>query len=430
VVRNTLKSLKDTILKDFQQLFGEIITYRVSDSAIYIRHEDIDCEILLMPLEYEEDQRRLLSAQLTGIYFNEFSEVNPDFISPALGRCGRYPSQKRGVPTWNGIIMDSNPGTEDSPWFAKLHNLPATWEYFEQPSPLTEYKDSEGYTRYDENPDAENIENLPPNPANRQKGLGLPTSYQYYNDLIEGATPEWIKRYVLGRWGRSLSGQPVYKGRFSEEFHVSDGYLPMNFDNPIIIGMDFARVPTAVFMQVNNVGQLIVKREAYGIGTGVALFVESTLMPLLQEEWCVGRPLYIVGDPSGVVRDRNDIDDFDYLRSKGFEAIKAPTNLIEPRIASLDRWFLKSFAGQPGILIERAGCPKFVEALNDKYRYKKRRDGTFEDKPDKKNRPWCDIVDGAQYGALGTERGLMGQVMRRLTKRREPDPPPPSGGWS
>lgn len=428
ICRNTLKSIKETVLKDFQQLFGEVITYKVSESAIHIKHEDIDCEILLMPLEYEEDQKRLLSSQLTGIYFNEFSEMDPDFISPALGRCGRYPSQSRGVPSWHGIILDSNPGTEDSPWYPKLkENLPGNWAYFEQPPPLF-FDEETG--EYVENPEAENIENLPPNPSNRDKDPDAPLSWDYYYNLMEGATPEWIHRYVLGQWGKSLEGQPVFQGRFNREHHVAKGPLLMSYDHPIVIGMDFARVPAAVFGQINHQGKLNVKKEAYAMGTGLELFMREYVMPLLQEDWCVGRPVYIVGDPSGKIKDRADIDDFAFLRSLGFEAIQAPSNNIDPRIAAVDNWLLKWWGDGPALQIDPDGCPELIKALHDKYRYKKRRDGTYEDKPDKKARPWADLADAFQYMCMGTERNLMGRVMRRMQPRRAPDKAPSRAAWT
>lgn len=414
IVRNTLKSLKDTVLKDFQQVFGDIITFKVSESTIYIKHGDIDCEILLIPLEYEDDQKRLLSAQLTGIYFNEFSEMSPDFVSPALGRCGRYPSQQRGKPSWYGIILDSNPGTEDSPWYDKLKlDRPSNWEYFEQPPPLKYDAESDKFV---ENPDAENIENLP-------------GGYEYYYNLMESATPDWIGRYVLGNWGRSLEGVPVFKGRFDEEFHVSQAPLMLSYDHPIIIGMDFSRAPAAIFGQINKKGILQIKHEEYALGKGVELFVREQVMPILMEEWAVGRPVFIVGDPSGRIKDRRDIDDFAFLRSVGFIAKPAPTNNIDPRIAAVDSWLLQNRAGEPAIKFDATGCPNLILAMSDHYRYKKKRNGELEDKPDKR-RPWADLVDGLQYLCLGTNERMIGQVMRQLKPKAPPKPAPPAAAWT
>jgi len=425
IVRNTLKSIKDTVLKDIQQMFGPIITYRVSESTIYIKQGDIHCEIMLIPLEYEDDQKRLLSSQLTGVYFNEFSEMDPAFVAAALGRCGRYPSQDRGSPSWYGIILDSNPGTEDSPWYPMLkENLPRGWAYFEQPPPFFEGEDGELV----ENPEAENIEHLPPN-NDPDRDPDLPLSYDYYRNLMEGSTPEWAERYVFGRWGRSLDGEPVFKHRFNEEFHVAKGPLLTSYEHPIIIGMDFARAPAAIFGQVTHEGRCVVKREVYAEGTGLEYFVETYVLPVLQEEWCVGRPVYIVGDPSGNIRDRADIDDFDYLRSVGFEAVMAPSNLIAPRIAAVDKWLLRQWDGKAAIQIDPEGCPMLIIALKDRYRYKKKKDGQLEDKPDKK-RPWADLADAFQYFCMGTEKRLMGRVMRRLAPPRPAEPPPPAAGWS
>lgn len=423
ICRNTLKSMKETVLKDFLEIFGDIATHRVADSVILIDDGEIHCEILFVPLEYEDDKKRLLSSQYTGIYFNEFSEMDPDFIPAAYGRCGRYPSKRRGAPTWYGVILDSNPGTRDSPWYDMLHEkLPKTWEYFEQPAPL--FWDDE-LEEFIENPLAENIENLPPNPL--RKKAGKPPVWDYYYNLIEGATPEWVDRYVLGKWGISLEGQPVFQHRFTRDFHVVKD-MELSYQHPIIIGMDLARCPAAVFGQINASGQLQIRKACYWDGIGLNLFMNEMVKPLLQESWAIGRPTYIVADPSGKVKDRSEIDDFHYLRSMGFQAFPASTNLIPPRIAAVDHWLLKQSGGKASITFHEEGCADLITAMEDKYRYKKKRDGSFDEKPDKA-RPWADLVDGLQYLCLGTNKRVVAQVMRKLAPVVRATPAPPSGGW-
>lgn len=66
IVRQTLKQLKDTVLKDITTWLAGIAQYKVSDSTIYIQIGDIRSEWVLIPLDNPEDQRRLLSMQLTG----------------------------------------------------------------------------------------------------------------------------------------------------------------------------------------------------------------------------------------------------------------------------------------------------------------------------------------------------------------------------
>src|ERR1700730_6059247 len=63
IVRQTLKQLKDTVLKDIVSWLSRVATYKVSDNTIYIEFQDVRSEWLLIPLEDAEDQRRLLSLQ-------------------------------------------------------------------------------------------------------------------------------------------------------------------------------------------------------------------------------------------------------------------------------------------------------------------------------------------------------------------------------
>lgn len=414
IIRNTLAAIKSTVLKDIQQIFGPIIDYRVSESTVYIRQGDIHCEILLIPLDTPDDQKRLLSSQLTGAYFNEFVEVAPVFISGALGRCGRYPSQLRGRPTWFGVFADSNPGTEDSPYYEILKvDLPESYGYFEQPPPLL--RDDVGNVT--ENPLAENIQYLP-------------GGYEYYWTLLDGSSPEWSERFVFGQWGESLQGQAVFKNTFKDTFHVAKGPLTPSVGHALIIGMDFARAPAALVMQVDHIGRLLVLQEVYEENMGVEKFVRDRLMPVVFSPRFQGKPMYIVGDPSGVAKAQiGERSVFTMLKGLGFEAVPAQTNHIKPRLDAVEKWLLMQREGEAAILFDPEGCPNLITALKHKYRYRARKDGELEDKPHKV-RPWADLADALQYGCLGTAQNLMGKVMRRMQRQNIKKPDMPVGAWT
>lgn len=414
IIRNTLAAIKSTVLKDIQQIFGPIIDYRVSESTVYIRQGDINCEILLIPLDTPDDQKRLLSSQLTGAYFNEFVEVDPVFISGALGRCGRYPSQLRGKPTWYGVFADSNPGTEDSPYYEILKvDLPESYGYFEQPPPLLRLDDGEII----ENPEAENIEHLP-------------GGFDYYWTLLNGASPEWSERFVFGQWGESLQGQAVFKHTFSADFHVANGPLTPSVGHALIIGMDFARAPAAIIMQVDHLGRLLVLQEVYEQNMGVEKFVRDRLMPVVFSPRFQGKPMYIVGDPAGTKKSEiGERSVFTMLKGLGFEAVPAQTNHIKPRLDAVEKWLLMQREGKAAILFDPEGCPELITALKHKYRYRARKDGELEDKPHKV-RPWADLADALQYGCLGTAQNLMGRVVRKIQRSSTKKQPMPTGAWT
>ena len=111
IIRQTLSQIKQTVLKEFYTWAGPITTFKVSENTIYIKFNDVESEIHLIPLDDEQDIRRLLSLQLTGAWINEAPEVDVSIVPALCGRLGRYPSKAQGGPTWFGLIMDGNFGT-------------------------------------------------------------------------------------------------------------------------------------------------------------------------------------------------------------------------------------------------------------------------------------------------------------------------------
>jgi hypothetical protein len=123
IVRQTLKQLKDTVLKDIEQWLKGLVSYKVSDNTIYVSFADVRSEWLLIPLDDPEDQRRLLSMQLTGAWLSEAIEMDTEIVQPVLGRCGRYPGMGMKPedftgqwPTWFGAVADTNMPSEGSDW--------------------------------------------------------------------------------------------------------------------------------------------------------------------------------------------------------------------------------------------------------------------------------------------------------------------------
>jgi hypothetical protein len=86
-------------------------------------------------------------------------------------------------------------------------------------------------------------------------------------------------------------------------------------------------------------------------------------------------------------------------------------------------------AGEPGLQISRAGCPTLIQALGNKYRYRKKRDGQLEDTPEKLH-PWSDICDALQYFCLGVQANLTSRVMMRDRPRAANTRPLSAAGWT
>src|SRR5262245_8115015 len=70
VVRQTLRQLRDTVLKDARQWLKGLGEWRVSDNTFYLEFSDVKSELLFIPLEDANDEARLLSSQLTGAWMS------------------------------------------------------------------------------------------------------------------------------------------------------------------------------------------------------------------------------------------------------------------------------------------------------------------------------------------------------------------------
>lgn len=409
IVRQTLKQLKDTVLKDVITWLEGIAEYKVSENTIHIKVGDVRSEWLLIPLDTPEDQRRLLSMQLTMAWLSECIEMDVGLISPLAGRVGRYPAANLGGATFFGLIADTNMPSEGSDWHKFMTEAPADWSIFIQPGGMED--------------NAENLEWLTQTPET----LKLPVTSEvrraqgrtYYERFIRSNSDDWCKRYVHAQFGDDPSGSAVFKESFKSAFHVVDNVEPV-VGHPLIIGQDFGRDPCSVICQLDHRGRLLVMKEIIAEDIGLELHIERALRPALQEARFLGRPIAIVGDPAG--RQRSSIYEettFDVLKRSGFMAFPAPTNDLDPRLRAIEAFLLAQRDGGPAILIDKEHCPTIVRGLGGGYRYAKTRSGQRKPTPDKNN--YSHIIDALQYAALAAHNGMSGMIAGRLQQRPRRD---------
>jgi hypothetical protein len=411
IVRQTLKQLKDTVLKDIISWLKGIANYKVSDNTIYISVGSIRSEWLLIPLDNPEDQRRLLSAQLTGAWMSEAIEMDPNLVPPLSGRCGRYPSAGMGGASWFGIIADTNMPSEGSGWYKIMEtDVPNDWAIFRQPGGL--------------NDDAENLEWLTQTAESLKLSIDDPLrrdqGREYYKRLARAQSPDWVKRYVHAEFGDDPSGSAVFRESFKMRLHVSEGLEPV-VGHPILVGQDFGRDPCAVICQLDHKGRFLVFEEIISVDMGLELHLtrkdSGGLRSKLLQDRYVGRPVAIVGDPAGMSRDSiYEENSFDVLRRHSFTAVPAPTNDIDPRIRAVEAYLLARLGDKPAFLVDRNRCPTIVRALSGGYRFAKTRGGVLRPKPDKNE--YSHIMDALQYAALAAHGGMVGIINSRYFKPR------------
>jgi hypothetical protein len=431
IVRQTLKQLKDTVLKDVISWLEGIAEYKVTDQAIYVTVGDVRSEWLLIPLDTPEDQRRLLSMQLTAAWMSEAIEMDVGIISPLAGRCGRYPAANLGGCTWFGIIADTNFPSEGSDWhkFMEL-KVPPDWTIFRQPSGMSD--------------EAENLEWLTQTPET----LRLPATdprrraqgRTYYERFIRSNTPEWCKRYVYAEYGDDPSGTAVFKDSFTRDFHVAsyrtdDGVRVLTEldpipGHPILLGQDFGRDPCTAICQLDHKGRLLVLGEAVVSDMGLEMHIERNLRPMLQDVRFLGRAFAMIGDPAGVAKSSiYEETSFDVLKRMGFVAFPAPTNDIDARLRAVEAFLLGQRDGGPAMLIDGTRCPTIVRALAGGYRYAKMRSGQRKPAPDKNEH--SHVMDALQYACLAAHGGLAGVIAGRLHRMpRSNARRMPTGAWT
>lgn len=382
VVRNTYRELTDTTLKTWLEWFPDGVAGRWVESSktFHLRFGDVQAEVLFRALDTPDDVNRLLSLELTGGFINEAREVPIEIVTALRSRCGRYPSKKEGGPTWFGIIMDTNPPPVDHWIYEKFEDeKPAGWEIFKQPGGLE--------------PNAENIENLPPN---------------YYQDMMEGADSEWVNVHVHAKYGRSKAGKPVYENSWQTDFHTASGLLVMP-NTPVVIGIDFGRTPAAAFFQKDTRGRVLMLDEITTENMGLELFIEQKIKPMLTQRY-LGVPVACGIDPSGF--DKGQLTEkcaADMLKAARLPPVPRMSNRIPVRLSAVETLLRQQVDGKGMFLVDKERCPQAIAGFEHGYRYKKKKDGQYEEVPDKNG--FSHLADGIQYGCQAIDVGASYALM-------------------
>ena len=425
IIRQSLKDAKATVLKDIRGWFGSIADWRVSESTLYLEYGDVVSEWPFIPLDEPDDVKRLLSLQLTGAYVNECIETDINLLSDIAGRVGRYPNNDQGLCSWSGIWADTNAPIMNTPWASFLEVPPPDWQIFHQPGGM--HPDAENLAHLNQTPETVL---LPENDIRRlDQGRG------YYRRLMSVGTPDYIRRYVNSELGRDPAGTAVFAESFRIDYHVSSTPLIPVYGRMLTVGQDFGRNPWSIICQLDYSGRLLVLEEVPGRGpTGESLGLQQhatdNLRPVLTSERYAGRPVAIVGDPSGMSKDSLfELNSFDLLHYCGFNAEPAPTNDLEPRIRGVESFLTRNVAGASAIIIDGTRCPTLVAALNGQYKFATKDDksgGQFiKDVPEKLH-PWSDVMDALQYVCLVTgNAGAYAWVLGRVVSRMRPRTPRP-----
>lgn len=388
IVRSTKQQLNDTTLKSWNEWFppGVAGVWKEGVQTFFLRFGDVSAEVMFRALDDPEDVRRLLSLELTGAFINEARETPIEIVTAIRSRCGRFPSKKSGGPTWYGLIMDTNPPSTDSWIYEKFETeKPRGWEIFKQPGGL--------------DPHAENIENLPPG---------------YYEDMMDGADEEWINVHVHAKYGKSKVGRPVYENTFTSAFHLRDDMRVIT-GTSVVIGLDAGRTPAAAFYQRDPKGRVLIQDELTSENMGMERFLELKAKPLLTERYA-GMRVAVACDPACWQKSQlNESSVVDIIKAAGFIPVRPYSNLIAPRLAAVEKLLAQQIEGEAMFLVNKSRCPTLVAGFEHGYRYKRKRDGTYEVTPEKNS--FSHVHDAAQYGAMMID--VAGDIAAFTSRARE-----------
>jgi len=369
----------------------------------------VESEWLFIALDTPDDVRKALSLETTFIWGNEARELHQDVVDGLLGRLNRYPSMKDGGPTRSCALFDTNMPDEDTWWHNKMEEPPSNWAICKQPAAIlkplayTEHfgeepeevlldKDAQEWCV---NPECDNYDHLPK---------------QYYPNLIPGKTEDWLRVYLRSEYGRSLSGTPVYEKTFTAEFHVAkDPIKPIRGgDYPVIIGLDFGRTPAAVFKQRDPRGRVVTIAELVSENMGIETFIRTKLNPYIANN-LQGCTFLVAPDPAGYAKQQqNEMSLVDVLKEAGFKCVKPPTNKPELRIQAVERLLMQQLEGKALYLIDPA-CTSLIKGFRYGYRYKIKKNGEMEDRPDKNE--FSHVHDANQYADSVMDMNLRGASM-------------------
>lgn len=413
VIRNTNPQLKTTTIKTWRDWFDDDlgrfvwsppythnICFSLPDKSV------VELEVIFLALDKSEDVKKLLSLELSGVWINEAREIPKSIVDACTMRCGRYPSMRDGGPSWYGVIMDTN-SPDESHWWGIMSGevavpeyltqeeklllvKPEDWAFYTQPGAMIPKIDLEGNLQgYEINEKAENIQNI-------QKS--------YYEKIILGKSPAWIKVYVLNEYQTLLDGKSVYP-TFRKDVHVSKEALQPNDNSEIIVGIDFGRTPSAVFIQHLYGGRWAVLHEVIGQDMGAGRFAEMLKREISRQNWDK-HTFKFIGDPAGnQMAQTNETTPFMILRAAGINAYPCNTNDISLRIESVEGVLNRMSEGLPSMIISPT-CVTLINGFEGGYQYKRTYymgNEKYDDKPNK-NR-FSHVHDALQYAMIGGGEG-------------------------
>jgi hypothetical protein len=405
IVRNTFPELKRTTIPTWRRvwpasLYGEV---KLGSPP---RHEiafgDVRLEVDFLALDTDDDLAKLRSAEYTGAAIHECQYIDLSIFREIRSRTNRYPAESEGGSTWYGVIADANAPDEDH-WLAMMTGQvdlpegltieerralqwPSHWGHFMQPPATVKITDARGeFVRHEINLDAENLRWL---------------ASDYYLDLLDGNSADWIRNRLGNECVLVVDGSPVWP-MFRRDFHVARDPLRPVPGRDVMVWLDFGRVfPAALFAQEIN-GRINVQHEILGFNEGATIFAPKVKRFL--EQHYAGCAFRCVGDPKG--RDKGQATEqsaYDVFKFNGMPVTPAPVkaNDIATRLEAVAYALNDNPSGINRLVISPL-CRTLIVGMAGRYHLVKEEDGELRPMKNK----FSNLCDCLQYGCLSLGEG-------------------------
>jgi hypothetical protein len=251
-----------------------------------------------------------------------------------------------------------------------------------------------------------------PNPAATYARIQN-AGYDYWLDMIPGATDTFIRTMVMGLYGTLVTGKPVYEGYWHEEL-VAAKPLEIHDALTVAVGIDTSGLhPGAVFGQMAG-GRVNLLRELHVKDIPFDEFIEAAFIPFVQQHF-PRNPIVCSLDPSNPRLGAGGKTALQLLTARGFTAQLASTNRFNVRMGAVVYMLQRR-----GAMAIDPSCKMVVEGFRGKYHYKKLDSSGLivAHRPMPEKNDYADIHDGLQYLALhfrdGRERVAQPMPQKRV----------------
>lgn len=379
-VRKTYTEIEDSLLPDIMKFFD---TYSIdynkreknapnlflpNGSMIRMRSE------IKSSRSKQEKADSLGSTQFSVAYLNEADSMSEGYFATLVSRMRQRSVVKRPV-----ILIDCNPPPEDH-WIYKT--------FF--------------------------VHNDPNNPKSNVKVFHFPVDTnthldpQYIVDLKKFYSnyPSLYKKFVEGRFGPSVKGEPIFKEVFATHIHVAKEPLTFDPSLPLQRGWDFGfRRPACVILQDDpEKNEIRVLRATLGSHVLIGTFAER--IQRVCDKHYPGAVWHDYCDPAGSQRDsRSGKTDIDILKDMGIHP-RSERTAIQYGLDIIRQCLMKNSEKHTPILqIDPEGASLLVEAMG--YGYTHNPDAPNDSKIHPMKDDYYDhIVDAFRYIMIHVRKSM------------------------